>query len=330
MWKYVKILIDDLSISWKYDNVEKLFDQLGLADVKTIPMRTKYYQYGAYFDGVLIAYNTDPLGNVTDTYLDLSGKGCRTIEQLNDCDFDWRGFLIQYDQDFHTRYSNISRMDIACDLLDDEVPYDKFRKYADNEMYVCRSKVLPKIISKREENIYFGSEKSDRLLRIYNKALEQGLPNTYWVRMEFQMRNECAMSWYLNWKQRSDVGCLFSGVMLDYLRFVSPPKGSDIEEIKKNRNQGRLPTADWWSKLLGDVERIPQLYLPGEAYTLARLEHFLEHQTYSSLKTYAIAHGGDLTKLIDGIKHVDLNVKQKQMLETLQAFNLIEKHEYEY
>ena len=67
-----------------------------------------------------------------------------------------------------------------------------------------------------------------------------------------------------------------------------------------------------------NAERSPQLYLPGNVYTLQKLEHFLEKQTYSSLKTYAIAHDGDLTQLIDGISHARLNQKQQQILNDLQ------------
>lgn len=70
-------------MTWKYDNVGNLFEQLGLTDVVTQPIRTKYYGYGEYFDGVLIAYNKDDDGVVTDTFLDISGKGCRTVEQIN-------------------------------------------------------------------------------------------------------------------------------------------------------------------------------------------------------------------------------------------------------
>ena len=323
----MKILIDDLSMTWKYDNFGNLFEQLGLTDVVTQPIRTKYYEYGEYFDGVLIAYNKDSDGVVTDTFLDISGKGCRTIEQLNNLDFDWRRFLMNYSVDFFERRANITRIDIACDLEDEEVSFDKLRKYSENELYVCKSKVFPKIIYKREECIYFGSEKSNRLLRIYNKALEQNL-DIYWIRLEFQLRNECAMSWFLNWQKESDVGKLWQGVMKDYLRFVAPPKGSSIEEVKKSRNQHTLKTTDWWQKLIGEAERIGQLYLPGEEYTLERLEHYLEKQTYSSLKTYAIAHDGDLTRLLDGIKHVELNVKQKQILANIQLITPQNK-EYE-
>ena len=316
----MKILIDDLSISWKYDNVSSLMSILKLNPSEGVPMRTRHYTDGLYFGGILVAWNTDPLGLISDTFLDISGKGCRYLEQLHDRSFDWYDFLHTYDNELFHGLAHIARIDIALDLEDEEIPYRVFQKYALNELYVCRSKLLPKVVMMREENIYFGSEHSNRLLRIYNKALEQGLPDTYWIRLEFQLRNKCAMSWYLNWRanRRLDIGSLYKGVLADYLRFVIPPKGTDIKTIKQNRDQGRLPTAPWWDKLLSAAERIPQLYLPGEEYTLERLEHYLRKQTYSSLKAYSIAHDGDLTSLIDGVSHANLNQKQKQMLEKLE------------
>ena len=316
----MRILIDDLSVSWKYDNVTLLFSSLGLNPSEGIPMRTKHYSDGLYFNGILIAWNTDPIGQITDTFLDISGKGCRYLEQIHNLNWDWYDFLSNYDTNLMLGFAHIARIDIALDLLDNEVPYSVFQKFSLNELYVCRSKLLPKVVMMREENIYFGSEHSDRLLRIYNKSLEQGLDDTYWVRIEFQLRNKCAMSWFLNWRanRNLDIGTLYKGVLADYLRFVIPPKGSDIKTIKQNRDQGRLPTAPWWDKLLSSVDRIPQLYIPGEEYTIEQLEHYLKKQTYSSLKAYAIAHGGDLSSLIDGVSHAKLNTRQKQMLEKLE------------
>lgn len=323
MWKYVKILIDDLSISFKYDNVAHLMIQIGLNPSEGVPMRTKHYSDGLYFNGVLIAWNTDPIGQITDTFLDCSGKGCRYIEQINNLNFSWYNLLHSYDMAIRTQYAHISRIDIALDLEDEEVPYEKIQKYTLNQMYVCRSKILPDVRLMRTENIYFGSPRSDRLLRIYNKALEQNLPNTYWIRLEFQLRDDCATSWYLNWCMHDDkdIGKLYKGVMIDFLRFVKPPKDNSVEEIKKNRHQDRLETAPWWEKLMDGAERIPQLYLPGQDYTLAKLEHFLRKQTYSSLKTYAIAHGGDLTNLIEGVSEAKLNTRQKQILEQLNLIS---------
>ena len=320
MWTYVKILIDDLSISFKFDCIPILFEQLGLTPAEGVPMRTRHYSDGLYFNGVLVAWNTDILGTVTDTFLDISGKGCRYIEQINDRKFDWFSFLHNFDTQIRNSDSHISRIDVALDLENEEVPYEKFQKYTMNQLYVCRSKVLPDVRLMRTENIYFGSPRSDRLLRIYNKALEQGLPDTYWIRLEFQLRDDCATSWYLNWcaHHHMEIGALYKGVMIDFLRFVVPPKGVSIEEIKKNRHQNRLETAPWWDKLMDGAERIPQLYLPGKEYTLERLEKFLEKQTYSSLRTYAIAHDGDLSELIEGVSHAKLNTKQKQILQQLE------------
>lgn len=313
----MKILIDNLSMSFKYDNVGELYEQLGLQEAEMQPMRTRFYNGGEYFDGILIAYNTDENYQITDTFLDISGKGCRTVEQLNP-GFDWFGFLNRYDSQIRDRSVHISRIDIACDIDDGSLTIGQIQKYSRQELYVCRSKCLPDVRYMRTQEVYFGSPKSDRLLRIYDKALEQGIPDTEWLRLEFQLRNDNATSWYLNWCEHRDVGKLYTGVMKDYLRFVSPPRGTSIKTIKQHSNQHRLPTVTWWERFIGEAERIPQLYLPGQQYTLDRLEHYLEHNVSSSLKTYMIAHGGDLSKLLDAVKHCKLNAKQKLMLAELE------------
>lgn len=320
----MNILIDALSMSFKFDNVYKLMSDLHLVDVVRQPMRTRYYSNGEYYEGILIAYNMDEHGYITDTFLDVSGKGCRTIEILNPA-FKWRDFFLDYDEDIRNKTVHISRIDIACDVMDKSLNIDIIREYAMDELYVCRSKVLPDVRYKRTEEVYFGSPRSDRLLRIYNKALERGLPDTDWIRLEFQLRNDNATSFYLNWCHLSDIGKLYSGMMLDYLRFVDPGD-KDIEQIKKNCNQHRLETVWWWRDFLSAAERIPQLYLPDPEFTILNLERYLEKQTYSSLKAYLIAHDGDITKLMEGVDEKKLNHKQRVLL---QQLGKIEKHEYE-
>lgn len=313
----MNILIDSLSMTWKYDNVGELYELLGLQDAEMQPMHTRYYGNGEYFDGILIAYNTDENYEITGTFLDISGKGCRTVEQLNP-GFDWFEFLHRYDSQIRDKTAHISRIDIACDVDDGSLTIGQIQKYSRQELYVCRSKCLPDVRYMRTMEVYFGSPKSDRLLRIYDKALEQGIPDTDWLRLEFQLRNDNATSWYLNWCEHRDVGKLYAGVMIDFLRFVSPPRGTSIKKIKEQRNQGLLSTVSWWSDFIGEAERIPQLYLPGQDYTLDRLEHYLEHNVASSLKAYMIAHGGEIGELLDAVKHCKLNAKQKLMLAELE------------
>ncbi len=311
-----KILIDSLSITWKYDNVGELYELLGLQDAEMQQMRTRFYSNGEYFDGILIAYNLDENYQVTSTFLDISGKGCRTVEQLNP-DFDWFEFLYRYDSQIRDKTAHISRIDIACDVDDGSLTIGQIQKYTRQQLYVCRSKLLPVVSYMRIMEVLFGSPKSDRLLRIYDKALEQGIPDIDWLRLEFQLRNDNATSWYLNWCEHRDIGKLYAGVMIDFLRFVSPPRGTSIKTIKQHSHQHRLPTVTWWSDFIGEAERITQLYLPGQEYTLDRLEHSLIHNAGSRFKAYMIAHGGDITELLDAVKHCKLNAKQKLMLAEL-------------
>lgn len=317
----MKILIDTLVMTWKYDNIYNVIEQLGLISVDWHPWKLKQYNAGQYYDGVAIGWNYGELGVITDTYLEVKGQGCRTIETLNrDTDFDWFKFLNTYDEDIWNRQAHLARIDVACDLEDGSIPFKRLWRYAINGMYICRSKCLPDMRCQRTEIIYFGSEQSDRFLRIYNKALEQGIPDTDWMRFEFQLRNDNATSFYLNWEQHRDLGKLFSGMMIDYLRFIDIPRGwtkKEFLEAKENRHQDRFKTAKWWQDFVVDAERIQQLYLPGEEYTLGNVERYITKNAGSNIRTYLIAHDLSTEDLLESIKHVKLNNKQKTLLQQL-------------
>lgn len=315
----MKILIDTLVITWKYGNIWNIIEQLGLIAINWQALKLKQYDGGQYYDGVVIGWNYGENQQIVDTYLEISGKGCRTIETLNK-DFDWFHFLNTYHEDIWNKTAHIARIDIARDLEDGSIPFKRLWRYAINGMYICRSKCLPDMRCQRTEIIYFGSEKSDRFLRIYNKALEQGIPDTDWLRFEFQLRNDNATSFYLNWEQRRDIGEVYSGMLIDYLRFVDIPRGwtkKEFLEAKANRNQARFYTAKWWQDFVGDTERIKQLYLPGEEYNLGKIERYLEHNAGSNIRAFLIAHDGSTEDLLESIKHVKLNNKQKLLLKQL-------------
>jgi len=320
----VKILIDTLTMTWKYDILSDLIEQLNLQNVPWQPSRLRHFDGGQYFDGVVMGWNMDAYGVITDTFLDLSGKGCRTVEQLNP-GFDWKSFLMQFYDKVISKDCHIARIDIAGDDEEEEIlDIDTIRNFAMNDCFVCKSKVVPEVRYRRTEEVYFGSPKSDRLLRIYNKALEQGIPDTHWIRVEFQLRNDNATSFFLNWKNRT-IGEVYSGMLIDYLRFLDPEE-KDIDSVKRNYHANRCDTVYWWKAFTSSAEPISQLYLAGEEYTLGKLEIYLARQTYSSLKAYLIAHGGDITGLLEGVKHKELNPKQKQMLAMLPE---IKKEDYE-
>lgn len=306
-------------MTWKYDNIWNIIEQLGLFAIDWQPLKLKKYDAGQYYDGVVIGWNYGENQQIVDTYLEISGKGCRSIETLNK-DFEWFQFLNTYHEDIWNKTAHLARIDVACDLEDGSIPFKRLWRYAINGMYICRSKCLPDMRCQRTEIIYFGSEKSDRFLRIYNKALEQGIPDTYWLRFEFQLRNDNATSFYLNWEQRRDIGEVFSGMLIDYLRFVDIPRGwtkKEFLEAKEQNHRSRFNTAKWWQDFVGDTERIKQLYLPGEEYNLGKIERYLEHNAGSNIRAFLIAHDGSTEDLLESIKHVKLNNKQKLLLKQL-------------
>lgn len=318
------ILIDTLSMTWQYDNLYSVVKELSLTHVPWEPMRTRWYASGQYYAGVLLAWNTDEAGQITDVFLNLSGTGCRTIEQLNP-DFRWHTWLMSYYEEVYARTAHISRIDVAGDDTEEEIlDIDLIREYAMQDRFVCKSKVLPDVRYRRTEEVYFGSPKSDRFLRIYNKALERGLPDTHWVRCEFQLRNDNATSFFLNWRKH-ELGKLYAGMLIDYLRFLDCDEET-AKLVRLSCNSRRIATAPWWEKWTSSAEPICQAYLPSSEYTLMHLERYLERQTYSSLKAYLIAHDGDTAKLLEGVQRKQLNQKQREMLAKLPP---LKKEDYE-
>lgn len=309
------VIIDTLTMSFKYNNVSNLIFSLNLQDLTFQPTRNIYYTSGQYVPGINIMWNTDQYGDITDCMIHLSGTGCRLVESLNP-GFDWFGFLYSYDAHIRDKTSRISRLDIACDVTDGSLPISTVQKYVRSYLYVCRSKCLPLVSYERERIVYIGSPQSNRLLRIYDKALEQGIPDVEWTRVEMQLRNVNATSFYLNWCQNSNIGELYSGVLHDYIRFIKPTK--NIRQIKANRHQSRIDTVRWWSDFLGDVKRIPQLYLPGIEFTLDRLDTYIEKRNSGPFKAYLIAHSGDLSKLLSAAHNAKLNPKYRVLLDNLQ------------
>lgn len=324
----MNILCDYLVMSFKTSGsymLDFLVDYLNLP-FEEFEIIKSYYGCGlCYFYRSIKIHIDDSL-----LILDLSGSGCRSLEDLNP-DFDFFEFIKLFDYDIQNRdydlgvpLVHISRFDIACDLYDDSLTMDKLRSYVRNCKFVCKSCSYLITEGTDEECIYFGSKNSDRRLRIYDKALEKHAYDEDWIRFEFQLRNKNALSFYLNLlKYNGNWGYVFRGVLHDYLRFTSKPAFT-LEKIGKKKklrvrinNYNRIPICRWWLDFLRDVEKIKQLYLPGSEYNMDRLNNFLVKVCSSSLKTSLIADGGDLTNLLELINGSKLNSRQINLLNSL-------------
>lgn len=180
--------------------------------------------------------------------LDMSGKGCRTCEQLNP-GWSWYKFLNFWDKsiteplkgsnygDQKGQYRvHISRIDLACDLLDDNrvtVPF--LQSYVQKKKFLCKSNYHTCVVGNKEMAVYFGSPRSSRRLRIYDKALEQGIADKKWVRFEFQLRDDNATSFYLNLVRScgGDFVKCYYGMLHDYLRFITQSNVDDGHQSRK-------------------------------------------------------------------------------------------------
>lgn len=322
----MNILIDYLTMSFKIHCVGVIFKQIGISQSNFLDTKAATgYDKTLYYAGVRVSWRYEPIDvipygrskdYICEVCLDCSGKGCRTVEDENDRQFDWFEFLHRWDKLIRNKTVHISRLDLACDDVEAITNMKKVKKYTRKGKFVSRTKQWLVMDGNVESAVYFGAPKSDRRLRIYDKALEQHLDESVkWIRYEFQCRNDNATSVYLNWCNYRDVGKLYGGIMIDFLRFV---KGEDdVEEMKENRNQSRLETATWWDKFVSGASRIRQLYLPGSAQTHARLANYVLVQASPSVKAYLITQYGDLGKYLDYLNTLEISTKNKILFHDL-------------
>ena len=251
-----------------------------------------HWQENGAFENALIAY-------------ELSGTGCRLVESLNP-GFDWIKFIVSI---LCNEGTHLARLDIACDekLEGDEKPLltiEKLHRHAKENRYSSlASRIL--LFDLAERGLKIGSGKSDRFLRIYDKALERNVSG-HWIRVEFQLKNDCALSFFMRAMQYGDIGKAYYGMLADYIRFT--------REVNTGINQDRLTPCRWWKEFCNNAQRIKGFYLGGLEYNLDKLEHYIGHQTGSSLKTYIEYHGGDVGQLLDLIQDAKLNPKQEFLL----------------
>lgn len=301
----MKVLVDYLTMTSKIHDHWYFLEQLGLQECGFIEMPGRYgWQNRLYYRGVSVLFG----GSREDVCLEISGTGCRTVEELSGNTFDWFRFLQGFELDIRIGEVNVSRLDIAGDDHDGILSFQRMVKHGDEGRYVCKARWKMKT-DWAEQCIYFGSPVSDRRLRIYNKALEQQQQGL-WFRVEMQMRDKNAVSFLLNWFREKNIGRCYAGVLRDFLRFTTTaPDGTHYD---------RLKVARWWEKFLGRVESCSQLYIDGGVYTLWHVQRFLERQASSSLKLWLEANNGDWENIIKMVEGAQLNRRQMQLLDRMQ------------
>ena len=324
----MKILVDWLTLTIKDYSIRKFLHEIHFT---SIPYEIGLgggmgYEHSIHYQGIHIYYNGSMYDEHKDMFtIHMSGKGCRAFESLYDLELNWLTFINHYmrvfDDDYSKAMAHVARIDIACDDKPeaDEEPilnYNTLRNSFENNKFVCKARKFKQVKGTNtiefERTIRFGSSSSDRTLRIYDKALERTENGKqydgHWLRVEMQLRNDAALSFYLNWLRTGDIGHCYSGMLIDFLRFTTEPN-------LNNHHQDRLKTTKWWSNFTNNAEKIKGIYLGGRSYNLDDACRYIRTQAGSTIKTIVECCGGDYGVIEGLVSDITLNKRQHNFVE---------------
>lgn len=272
------VLFDWLTFSAKERTVEDMQYLLCMAHVpwEECPGRN-FYRSGITFHGVSIWY--DGIRENMGVCVNMSGQGCRAFETHGSGSWDTLIHMIVNDPFTY----NISRLDIAYDDHIGLLDIDQMKSDVDSNYYTCRSKQYMVQYGTSGTTLYFGSEKSDIMLRIYDKAAERGFDDRHWIRVELQLRRKRAEHFALNiFKNNYDIGKVFSGVLISYLAFKQP---------SEDTNKSRWEISDYWFDILESLDSISYWESPKEDYNTGKLKHIVDTMYGNGIYTFVNIYG---------------------------------------
>lgn len=302
------ILVDWCTVSFKNLDPLDVMDLLRISP--NLFVHVESYRYGYKYRYELCGVNILWGGQNRGCCLDISGSGCRYLEESFP-DIWYYLFpildLMQAGGD-----CNVTRLDLAFDDHTDLLDIDRIREDTEKHHYTSRSQWWEVIFGSQGTTLYIGSPQSNFRLRIYDKAAERGYKSDekHWVRVEMVLRDTNAIGAIRKILEDWNVGTVFCGILRNYVVFRDPTNDS---------NASRWPIADYWENLLGNVEAISVFTPKGTAYNLFQLQDFVTNKMGSCVRTYADIVGIDQLAFEITGRVYKRNPKQKSLLE---AYNV--------
>lgn len=223
----------------------------------------------------------------------------------------------------------ISRYDINLDVQDEHfVNMDEVKRAVECRDYNSRAtkyKIVEQFEWKEGEKVslgrtvYIGSRKSQRLLRIYDKAKEQKLEGVEITRFELMSRDESAGSVANAIRSafyESENGDAVREVILGLIRgFI------DFVKNDNDTNATRKKLLSWWELIVADVKKI-RLVRHKVELTVERAVLWIEKQVAPTLNFLRSYYGTDFNKFLNEIIRIGgtrINEKMKKILEQKQC-----------
>ena len=223
------------------------------------------FNFRLFYDSISVFYGHPD--NIV--WLEMTGQGCRAFETFGNGDYDNIFDLVKS----NPMKMNITRLDVAFDDKSGLLDIKKIARDCEKGFFVSRFSKWGIRNTSDGISIYHGSEKSEILIRIYDKAAERGYEDdTHWIRVELQIRRDRALQFI---KDENELTDKFRGVLINYLRYVKP--------LKNDTNPRRWPTTKYWDKLIDDAIPVSLFVKPGVDYNMRNLNNFVYKQAGNAI-----------------------------------------------
>ena len=344
------VLYDWVSITSKIHSPEQMISLLGMEGVSWEQIKGAHgYKDRLYWNCISIHFNgSDDMG----VWLELSGQGCRAFESFGHGDYEFLFSVVRANPE----QMKFTRLDIAFDdhtgLLDMNTLISD--TLANN--YVAKATSWEVVQSNKGTSVIIGSRQSPVLIRIYDKAAERGykegstrgdtsplvettsprepqfaetnpapaganqmINQNHWIRIELQLRDNRASEFVCYQMDHNfEVGETFSGVLLNYLRYVVP------DELDSNK--WRWPLTDYWAVVVGAACAIPIYVKPGVQYNLLNCEKLVFEQYGNAIS--ALLQIYDFDTFMDKLQHRKCrpNPKYTRMVKNYLAGDILNEN----
>lgn len=258
--------------------------------------RAHGYRDRKYFSSISVHYNgREDMG----VWVEMSGQGCRAFESISQ--LGWPG-LFSFISESGLK---ITRLDVA---FDDHTGILHMRDIIEDTQdgnFVSRSDYWETVLSSKGSTVQIGSPQSKVLVRIYDKARERHCEEgTHWNRVELQLRDDRAIQFT---RLRLPIGEAFSGVLLNYLRYVIPD-GEDS-------NRWRWPMRPYWLDMLEVLTPISIYTAPGLEYNVDRCREYVVNQAGNAIDCLIKIYGlNEFRTMIDN-RSTSTNPKYENLVQ---------------
>lgn len=214
-----------------------------------------------------------------------------------DMDFD-STFLRELLKSIRNLGGKISRLDLSVDDVGCHFfTVDEVADLHYKNRVVTKTRTFKLIKSDRDmkdtgSTVYFGDRKSDIMLRVYDKQLEQkaklqkahdGVEVPPWVRWELELKSDRALSAVDSIIAGMDLGEIVVGILSHYIRFI------ELDDS----NRSRCSIMDKWQTFIDGIKPL-KLFVPVREKTMDDKEIWIERQCSPTIAAIIIRHGGDM------------------------------------